>query len=87
MKNSISVKLGSLFLGLVVAFVICLASPTWAEEKSASEIANELANPNTSIGFLANILDYTTYDGDLPDSDDQDSWRYSFQPSIPYPIA
>ena len=57
------------------------------EGKSASEIAHELANPNTSIGFLANILDYTTYDGDLPDSDDQESWRYSFQPSIPYPIA
>jgi len=55
--------------------------------KSAEEVARELANPNTSLGFLAFILDYNTYDGDIPDADDQDSWRLSFQPSIPYPLA
>lgn len=87
MKKMKPVKWGFLYLALVLALVIGSTSPTWAEEKSASEIAHELANPNTSLGFLANILDYTTYDGDLPDSDNQESWRYSFQPSIPYPIA
>ena len=80
-------NLSTLVLSLLVTLIICPVAPSWAEERSASEVARELANPNTSLGFLANILDYTTYDGDLPDSDNQDSWRYSFQPSIPYPLA
>jgi len=55
--------------------------------KSAAEIAHELANPNTTLGFMAFPIDYTIYDGDLPDADDQDAWKISFQPSLPYPIA
>ena len=89
MKSFISHKTTVILLLLVFS----LATLGYAQEnqphqgKSAEEVAHELANPNTSLGFLANILDYTTYDGDLPDSDDQDSWRYSFQPSFPYPIG
>ena len=56
------------------------------QSKSAEEIARELANPNTSLGFLAFQLDYLKYDGDLPDADEQDAWRFNFQPSFPYPI-
>jgi len=66
--------------------VTAAASPSFAE-RSASDVAQELANPNTSLGFLAFQLDYTTYNGDLHDANDQDSWRLGFQPSIPYPIA
>lgn len=55
--------------------------------KNAEEFAQELANPNTSLGFMTFQLDYIAYDGDLPDADDQDAWRFNFQPSIPYPIA
>jgi hypothetical protein len=55
--------------------------------KSAEEVAQELANPNTSLGFMAFQLDYFNYDGDLPDADGQDGWRLNFQPSLPYPIG
>jgi len=55
--------------------------------KSAEEVAHELANPNTSLGFLAFQFDYINYDGDLPGASDQNAWKLSFQPSIPYPIA
>ena len=80
-----------------VAFVLPItASPSFAAEPgsegtykgtSAEEVAHRLANPNTSLATLQFALDYITYDGDLPDANDQDAWKLSFQPSIPYPIA
>lgn len=57
------------------------------KETSAQEVADRLANPNTTLAQLFFILDYITYGGDLPDANDKDAWRLSFQPSIPYPIA
>ncbi|WP_163338509.1 hypothetical protein [Desulfopila sp. IMCC35008] len=54
---------------------------------NAEDVANELANPNTSLGFLAFPFDYISYDGDLSDADHQDAWKLSFQPSFPYPLA
>jgi len=58
-----------------------------AEDRSASNVANELANPNTSLGFLAFPMDYIAYQGDLPDSGGQEAYRISAQPSFPYPLA
>lgn len=55
--------------------------------ESASEIARDLANPNTSLGFLAFPIDYISYQGDLPQADQQEAYRISAQPSFPYPIA
>ena len=82
---------------IVLLFVFSLATPGNAQEKetakeadqgkSAQNVAKELANPNTSLGFLSFQLDYIKFDGDLPDADDQDAWRLNFQPSLPYPIA
>jgi hypothetical protein len=85
----------SIGAGLSVALVLWFVSgnPAWAQDDgnkdkpSASDVAQELANPNTSLGFLAFQLDHITYDGDLPDADDQDAWKLSFQPSIPYPLG
>jgi hypothetical protein len=54
---------------------------------SASDVAHELANPNTSLGFMAFPMDYITYQGDLPNAGSQEAWKISFQPSLPYPIA
>lgn len=62
-------------------------APGGHQGKSAEEVAHELANPNTALGFLAFQLDYINYDGDLPDADDQDAWRFTFQPSLPYPLG
>ena len=81
---------------ILLLFVFSLATLGNAQEKetatgghqgkSAEEVAHELANPNTALGFLAFQLDNLKYDGDLPDADDQDAWRFNFQPSFPYPI-
>lgn len=70
---------------MMLAVFTCTAS-AWAAQ-SAGDVAKELANPNTALGFLAFPIDYTLYDGDLPDADDQDGWRLSLQPSLPYPIT
>lgn len=57
------------------------------EPASADEIAAQLANPNTSLGFLAFPLDYVEYEGSLPGADAESAWKLSFQPSIPYPLG
>lgn len=54
---------------------------------SAQDIANELANPNTTLGTMNFQLDYIRYDGDLPDADDQEAFRLTFQPALPYPLS
>ena len=78
---------------IMMLFVFSLATLGNAQEKeahhgkSAAEVAKELANPNTTLGFLSFNFDYLTYDGDLPDAEDQDAWKLSFQPSFPYPLG
>ncbi len=54
---------------------------------SAAEVAKELANPNTTLGFMAFPIDYISYTGDLPGAGSQDAYHVSFQPSLPYPLG
>ena len=54
---------------------------------SAQEIANELANPNTTLGTMNFQFDYIAFDGDLPGSDKQEAFRIQFQPSLPYALS
>jgi hypothetical protein len=54
---------------------------------SAQDIANELSNPNTALGTMNLQFDYIAFDGDLPDADNQEAYRFQFQPSMPYPIS
>lgn len=56
------------------------------DEKSASEIAKELANPNTVLGTMNFNFDYINYQGDLPDAGSQNSFSMSFQPVLPVPL-
>jgi hypothetical protein len=82
---------------IALSFVFSLTTLSNAQEKdidqgthqgkSAEKIAHELANPNAALGFLAFQLDYINFDGDLPGAGDQDAWRLTFQPSIPYPLG
>lgn len=58
-----------------------------AETKSADEIAKELSNPAGSLASLANNIQYTTFQGDLPGADSQGSWAYTFQPVLPFPVG
>ena len=57
-----------------------------AAEPSAQELAESLANPNTPLASLTFKLQYRTYEGDLPNADDQDSKTLLFQPSFPFPL-
>jgi hypothetical protein len=54
---------------------------------SASEIAAQLSNPNTTLGSMNTQIDYIAYDGDIPGSGDADALRLLFQPSLPYPLS
>jgi len=55
--------------------------------KSAEEIAQELANPNTPLASLNFKFQYRTFEGNLPNADNQDSTMLLFQPSMPFPLA
>ena len=75
----------SIAIAFVAAQLVCL--PAGAEEKSAEEIAKELANPASSLASLSMNLQYTSYTGDLPGASDQDSQSFIFQPSLPFPVG
>jgi len=54
--------------------------------KSAEEIAQELANPNTPMASLNFKLQHRIFEGTLPNADDQESTTLLFQPSFPFPL-
>jgi len=60
---------------------------TKSDGKSASEIAKELANPNTTLGSLNFNFDYINYQGDLPEAGSQNSVAMGFQPVLPVPLS
>jgi hypothetical protein len=79
-------------LGLVV---LCVAANIFAQDaapeseapqKSAEEIAAELANPNTPMASLTLKLQYRTFEGTLPGADSQSSTMALFQPSFPFSL-
>jgi hypothetical protein len=80
------INLNSKSLLLAFGTFSLIATPSAYAEKSAAEVAKELANPNNSLGFMLFNNDYITYDGDLPRSDSQEAYITSFQPSLPYVI-
>jgi hypothetical protein len=63
------------------------SAPAAADAKSASEIAAQLADPNTSLGTINFNFDYISYAGDLPGAGDQNAVRMTFQPVLPYPVG
>ena len=82
---------GARSLLTIVALVITSflwTTPSLAEEqKSADEIAKELANPNASLAKLEFENQFTWYKGDLPDADDQSNYTLLFQPVFPFTLA
>ena len=75
----------------LIAVSLCLMMGTGAalsaEEKSADQVAKELSNPAGSLASLNFNLQYTEFTGDLPRSDDQESWALTFQPTLPFPVG
>jgi len=53
---------------------------------SAEEVARELANPNSPLATLNFKLQYRSFEGDLPNADDQSSWTLLFQPAFPFEL-
>ncbi|MGA6926611.1 MAG: hypothetical protein WBY88_13060 [Desulfosarcina sp.] len=72
-------------LALVVFGISPLAAvaETSGQKPSASEVARELANPNSSLATLTLKNQYRWYTGDLPGADDQDNYTMVFQPVFP----
>ncbi len=76
---------------LVIALLTTLIASTGLAQESgggtsAEDVAQSLANPNTPLASLNFKLQYRTYEGDLPNADDQDSTTLLFQPSLPFPL-
>lgn len=71
---------------LMLVFIMCMAAPALAQEKSADEIARELANPNNSLASLTFKNQYRWYTGDLPHADNQGNYTLLFQPVFPFSL-
>jgi hypothetical protein len=56
-------------------------------EKSADEIARDLANPNSPLASLNGKLQYRTFDGNLPGASNQHSMTFLFQPVFPFDLG
>ena len=68
-----------------VAATACLCRPAVAQVgPNIDELAKELANPGAANATLNFKFEYRTFDGDLPDADDQDSVTATFQPVFPF---
>lgn len=55
-------------------------------EKSADEIARELVNPNNSLASLVFRNQFRTYEGTLPNADNQSNYTLLFQPVFPFTL-
>ncbi len=66
-------------------FTVSVAHADTRDNRSADEIAKDLANPNTPLASLNMKLQHRIYDGNLPGADDQDSTGVLFQPTLPFP--
>ena len=57
-----------------------------AAAPSSAELAAKLANPANPIMKIGNNFDFTSYDGDLPGAEEQDSMRYVFLTVFPFKL-
>lgn len=81
---------GAKFASLRIAVTIIVAMTAGAvrgAEKTADEIAAELANPANAYASMGVSLQYTSFSGDLPDADDQNGTAIIFQPTLPFPVG
>jgi len=56
-------------------------------QPSAEEMAQKLANPTNPIMTIGNNFDYVTFQGDLPDAEEESSARYLFQTVFPFKLS
>ena len=79
----------AMVIGLALMLGAGTAVPATETEKAMSveEAAKELSNPAGSLSNIKNNIQFTTYKGDLPGAGSQDSWAYSLQPTLPFPVG
>jgi hypothetical protein len=68
---------------LLSSIILFIPLTTQAQEKTADEIAKELANPNTPLATLNLKLQFRGFEGSLPDANNQSGTTILFQPSLP----
>ncbi|MEK6231516.1 MAG: hypothetical protein N2A42_06660 [Luteolibacter sp.] len=66
--------------------LIFLSLPAIAQEKSADDLARELANPNSPLASLNFKNQFRFFDGSLPNAGDQSSYTMLFQPGFPFAL-
>lgn len=89
-RAAIGAAWGSAVLLTVLTALSFAADPAAGEsqkEKSADEVARELANPNNSLASLTFKNQFRVYTGDLPKADDQWNYTLLFQPVFPFPLS
>ena len=64
----------------ILAFNLVAGQET--EEKSAEELARELANPNTPLASIKFKMQHRRFTGDLPGVDGETSNMVLFQPTL-----
>ena len=72
---------------LIVCFVTIavLCRPAVGEVgPNIDELAKELANPGAANATLNFKFEYRTFDGDLPEAEDQENFTATFQPVFPF---
>ena len=83
-------KLNKILLGLLLSIfligVISAQETQTGGPNSAEEAAKKLADPNATIGQFSIPVDYIHYNGDMPGASEQNAFKLSFQPSLPYAI-
>lgn len=55
--------------------------------KSVDQIARELGSPLNSLFFIDNDIQFRTYQGTLPGSEDQTAWSYTLAASFPFTLS
>ena len=85
-KNILQGVISILIIG-IISLILTTRAVAQEGELSADETAKKLANPAGSLANLANNLSYRTYKGDLPGTQNQSAWSYTFQPVLPFPVG
>ncbi len=71
---------------ILIGLTLSISMGALAQEKTADEIAKELANPNTPLATLNFKFQFREFEGDLPGANDQTGTTILFQPSLPFPL-
>jgi hypothetical protein len=75
-----------LALSVTGQLVAAEANSAHLEELSLDAIALEISNPATSLASFDIDVEYRSFQGDLAGADNQSTFIYNFQPSLPIPL-